>query len=54
MDEFTQVLEMLKKFYAVETIEEVVLKQDQHINRLQKRLCSPFNQEFYTTKVREG
>lgn len=37
MDDLYTVIEILKKFYAVNTLEELVLAQDSHISRLQEK-----------------
>jgi hypothetical protein len=52
MNDLYTVIEILKKFYAVDTLEELVLAQDAHISSLQVNLCKPH--VFVSTKVREG
>lgn len=53
MDDIYTVIDVLKRFYNVNTIEELVLAQDEHITRLQQEDPRIYPQE-YKTKVREG
>lgn len=51
-----ELIETLKRFYSVDTIEEVVVIQSERIERLQQKLerFSPLRYEPAVTKVREG
>lgn len=46
-------IEQLKRFYSVETLEQLVIEQNRHVEKLQSRLTSPTD-SFRPRHAREG
>lgn len=50
--EQNELIEHLKRFYSVDTLEALIVAQDRHIERLQARLPPP--KDTQPGRVREG